>query len=690
MISLGSIIGGIAGGVIGFFAAPFLGIAVLAGVIGGAVIGTVAGDTLKAIINPDIFEGASNVSNAVAQNGAVINNLQGTDIAIPVIYGRRKVGGQRVFVSTGGDSNRYLYLVLTLSEGEIDAIERMYIDDQLAWTGETTHGSTYTLDTGRFSGIVTFQAFHGLANQTPSSLIQGGVGTNTWTSAHLLGGVAYVAFRLTYPTVTNTAEAEANPWSGGIPRINFILRGRKILTGAYLAYPVTDRATAYAAETDLYWSANPVDHLLDYLRNPLYGKGLPNDQINWNSFFLAANKWNLNELYLQLPQAQHHEGHSVIFTDRKIMDNVKTMLQNMRCSLPYSQGRFRLAVEDNGIDGSVYAIASNPVMTLNHTNIIGEISIEAENTQTKYNRVVVTYMGGGIGSDNPTYEAVELTYPTPGSALDLQYQTEDNNRLNQLDLTLEHIVSATTAHNLARIILQRSRSRSKTIGLTADSSAAVLDIGDIVTIQYGYSTRNYPGSSFTQTTPSGLVIDGKFRITNLTVNSDYTFGIIAAEHDDNIYGEEPEIVPEARAITRAAAGSGEIADIYYPSPSALSAAEILSIESYLTQRSTGQVTAVDVYVKYTEDAATLVMEYRLQSQTAYNFWQEVPAVQNSESGGVPAYRHTITGLDFGRTYVFRVQYRNPAGTFSPEAEATVTTVEATGNTTNYTNKTEFA
>jgi hypothetical protein len=174
------------------------------------------------------------------------------------------------------------------------------------------------------------------------------------------------------------------------------------------------------------------------------------------------------------------------------------------------------------------------------------------------------------------------------------------------------------------------------------------------------------------------------------VNSDYTFGIIAAEHDDNIYGEEPEIVPEARAITRAAAGSGEIADIYYPSPSALSAAEILSTESYLTQRSTGQVTAVDVYVKYTEDAATLVMEYRLQSQTAYNFWQEVPAVQNSESGGVPAYRHTITGLDFGRTYVFRVQYRNPAGTFSPEAEATVTTVQATSNTTNYTNTTEFA
>ncbi len=49
--------------------------------------------------------------------------------AIPVIYGTRKVGGTRVFIDSSGTDNKYLHQVLVLSEGEIDQVQQVYLND---------------------------------------------------------------------------------------------------------------------------------------------------------------------------------------------------------------------------------------------------------------------------------------------------------------------------------------------------------------------------------------------------------------------------------------------------------------------------------------------------------------------------------------------------------------------------------
>ena len=56
-------------------------------------------------------------------------NKQSNLAQIPVIYGRRKIGGTRVFVETSGSDNEYLYICLVLCEGEIEAIDDVYIND---------------------------------------------------------------------------------------------------------------------------------------------------------------------------------------------------------------------------------------------------------------------------------------------------------------------------------------------------------------------------------------------------------------------------------------------------------------------------------------------------------------------------------------------------------------------------------
>ena len=61
----------------------------------------------------------------------VLLNKQSSDANIPVIYGERLIGGVRVFVETSGDDNTYLYLALVMSEGEINSIEEVRVDDKV-------------------------------------------------------------------------------------------------------------------------------------------------------------------------------------------------------------------------------------------------------------------------------------------------------------------------------------------------------------------------------------------------------------------------------------------------------------------------------------------------------------------------------------------------------------------------------
>ena len=56
-------------------------------------------------------------------------NIESTSKEIPVIYGERRVGGVRPYITTEYDYNDNLYMVLVLGEGEIDSVSDIRIDD---------------------------------------------------------------------------------------------------------------------------------------------------------------------------------------------------------------------------------------------------------------------------------------------------------------------------------------------------------------------------------------------------------------------------------------------------------------------------------------------------------------------------------------------------------------------------------
>jgi hypothetical protein len=299
----GGSVGAVVGGLLGVGLAVFTGGASLlftvGAIAGGAALGYMVGSTLEMILNPPSFD-MPDQSDAAAQNqnAGVLVNKQGTNVSIPVVYGQRKVGGIRVFVASGGETNKYLYMAVVFAEGEIQEITRVFIDDTLVWQGASEHGTIYTpSEDNNFKSWTKFQIFHGRDDQAVSSLLQ--EATSDWDSNHRLQGLCYMAFRGEWPSLKTNEDRDNMPWAG-IPSITVEMRGKKVMVPSSTQYQFAgltyEQRRNFANRFDtLAYTEHPVPCLLDYLRNPKYGKGLSDDQIDWHSFYKEYLRWVLDE-----------------------------------------------------------------------------------------------------------------------------------------------------------------------------------------------------------------------------------------------------------------------------------------------------------------------------------------------------------------------------------------------------------
>ena len=94
---------------------------------------------------------AKDAARRAAEDAAgVLVNKESNDANIPVIYGRRRVGGTRVYVSSkdvaGGDKNEYLYIALAMCEGEINSISDIEIDD-------------VSISNSKFNGLISYNIY---------------------------------------------------------------------------------------------------------------------------------------------------------------------------------------------------------------------------------------------------------------------------------------------------------------------------------------------------------------------------------------------------------------------------------------------------------------------------------------------------------------------------------------------------
>jgi hypothetical protein len=367
-----------------------------------------------------------------AMRGVLLNKESNVE-PIPVIYGTRRVGGTRVFISTRdhplGDPNEYLYIAHVLCEGEINAVSQIKFDDIL-------------ITDARFSGLVTHNVHLGTDDQTYDSLLtEANAG---WTSAHRLRGVAYIAFRIKW-----NQDVFSN-----IPDITCVVQGRKV-------FDPRNSTTAY--------SSNPALCIRDYLTNARYGKGLTSAQIDDTAFSQAATDCDeVVTFYTTGTTGKLFECNAVVQTDATLFSNIEMMLNGCRGFLPYNQGVYSLRIDK----------AASSVFAFDQDNIVGGIGIKGESKQDKYNRVIIKFPNYELD-----YEPDDAIWPDADSTEETTYLAEDGGTLLVGNFDNDTITNYYSARDLARIILLRSRNAIR-VQFKTTSEALQLSVGDVVTVTH--------------------------------------------------------------------------------------------------------------------------------------------------------------------------------------------------------------
>jgi hypothetical protein len=498
---------------------------------------------------------------------------------------------------------------MVLAEGEINAITEIQVNDDLVtFDAGFSDGTQITSNDSKYGSTIVLQPFYGTDGQSASSLL---TTLSSWTANHKLSGLAYIAFRFTWDPDKYT----------GIPNLKVKVQGKKVST-----------FDSGGNETTGVYSTNPVWCLLDFLRNERYGKGISDSDLDISSFYTASQIAETQVTpYSGASDINLFDCHAVINTQKKIIDNVKVFLKGMRGLMPYVQGKFKLLIETTG----------TATFTLNEDNIIGGIKLESERKNEKYNRVQINYI-----NPDKNYQADTVVYPET-EAEHNTLKTADGGFLQEANITLDTIDSPYQALEFGKIILNRSRNNLK-LSLRANYQALDLAIGDIVNL-----------------TSSILGMNNKpFRISAMSLNSDFTASLSLQEHQDSWYIFDEKIqVPI-------------IPDTSFPDPFTVQPPASLSLSDDLVEYNDGTViTRLLVSVGASPDQ--FVSDYEIEvKQTLDKDGNAVVDDFRIVSQGKSLQYQLINAID-GATYEVRARGINSIGVKSTYTTATHEVIGAT-------------
>lgn len=426
---------------------------VFADPVSGAVIGSlikkfIINAIVSAVIGAMFNKKGGNRGSTQAEQGLLVNKNSSND-PIPVVYGRTRTGGTRVYMETSNGSgdtggNNILNVVLVLCEGQMGDLKKVWFNDEVVFEGTGVHGTIYDGDDdvegNKFEGTVEIQYFDGRDDQTVSTLIQNSVGSGNWSNDHRLRGVCYIALKLT---------ANAEKYNGGLPLITCEMAGKRIKN----------------VTTDAFYSSadqNPVDVLYDYLTDTTYGKGLSASDIDIASFQQArtdvGSKYPIN---------------GPVFTDLKLYENINKITSTMNGLLIYTAGTYKLKIQKSG---------ESTTRTLTKDEIIGSINISGNQKGVRLNKITINYNNRDSDYNEDAYILQDSTY-----------LAQDSNQTFETNNDIELIVDEAVIDTIAQYKLDDSRVQI-TLEFEAPHTLLTAECGDIVGITHdamGYTDKPF-------------------------------------------------------------------------------------------------------------------------------------------------------------------------------------------------------
>ena len=396
-----------------------------------------------------------------------------------IIYGTAKVSGVVVYMSTTGNKNENLHIVVALAGHAVEEIGDVYFGEDLALAG-----SGSSADTGRFIGKAQIYKQLGSSTQVAQPQLvsaTSGLTDGKWTDAHRLRGIAYIYVNLLWDTEVYT---------NGIPNISAIVKGKVVADPRY-------STTA--------WSANPALCLLDYLKSDM-GLAMDGSEIDEESFKAAANI--CDEPVQVLPVSpvtseNRYECNGVLSTSESPDSNIGKMLSSMGGLIAYSGGKIVLYAAGYRI----------PTVTLTEKHFAGGMSVQTRTSaRDRVNAVKGVYV-----SEANQWQVSDFPSIAPSA-----YYTADNSVRYWRDVVLPFTTSSSCAQRLAVIELRRAREE---ITFTARFRLEAMQVraGDTVMItnaKLGWSSKVFEVMEWHFTTegnPPNIGVEMTMRETDSTV-----------------------------------------------------------------------------------------------------------------------------------------------------------------------------
>ena len=553
----------------------------------------------------------------------ILVNKQSNNASIPVVYGERLIGGTRVFISTSGTDNIYLYVALVLCEGEINSIEEIRVDDKVVTfdgaLSDNVQRNVASSDSNFFKAdpnvqgssaesTIIIEPHFGTDGQSASSLLST---LSDWGTNHKLSGICYLALRFKWnPDVF-----------GGIPTVQAKIKGKKIVS----------YNSSLVAQTPAF-STNPAFCLLDYLTNERYGKGLAISNINLQSFYDASVICETQVTpYSSASDINIFDCNAVIDTSKKVIDNVREIVKGMRGYLPFVQGKYRLNIETTG----------SASISLDEDDIIGGYALASPSKNSKYNRVIVSFV-------NPArnFQVDEIQFPPiddSGLTSSDQHSTmksADGGFLLEGRFEFRTITSPYQAEEMAEIILRRSR-EALGLNINVGFEAFDLHVGDLVNItltSLGFSNKT-------------------FRVLSMTFNEDFTIGLSLIEYQASHYTWATKTVVASTPATN------------LPNPFTIQAPSAVTLTDEMIEYADGIViTRLNIQITASSDAFVQYYQVEAKLNTESNF----KIISNGQQ-----LRHELLNVIDDATYDVRVKAINSFGVSSSYTSASRKIIGAT-------------
>jgi hypothetical protein len=238
-----------------------------------------------------------------------------------------------------GKKNAFLFFQQALCQAPINAVYDVIVDQTRFLDDPTLGTDLYKDRSNEIEAALRIDCFYNGSQADP--IMGRNFGERSRASFYDMSYISCV-----------TKLDRENPQFAGVPELQLLIEGKKIR-----------KVTAGVLNEAYEYSNNPAYVLLDYLLNPIFGKGLSTTQVDLASFeavalicdtivqtgvYVGGNIWNTKDgsrnVYTR--DISLYECNIILDTNKPIRENIEAILATMGdARLIWSQGRYKLSLQ---------------------------------------------------------------------------------------------------------------------------------------------------------------------------------------------------------------------------------------------------------------------------------------------------------------------------------------------------------